>query len=273
MMVFLHCRAATGGICNDGVKVVQLKRFQILLCECARGIAKARVRRKRAAARLLLWNDHFAAIGGQHADGGFVQLGKRDIGDAAREKCHSRAARARGSERRAEAVEEKFAINLWKKTVAFRQSQQFEYANAARDGLHAGTLVEAEDSRRVLDEMRSGKKIAKKEVARYVSEPGAFVTALDASARMLDQLSVLDAGGAGGFAGAAVEAFVNVIHESVADLRFRLLLAAELALENVEHLLDAAARRIRFEVPEAIRGTSVQAQPAVDAARVVLIGG
>ena len=121
--------------------------------------------------------------------------------------------------------------------------------------------------------MRSGKKIAEKEVARNVSEPGALVTAFDAGARMLDQLSVLDAGGAGGFAGAAVETFVNVIDESVADLCFVLRLAAELRLENVEHLLDAAAGRVRFEIPEAIGGTSVQAQSTVDAARVVLISG
>lgn len=97
--------------------------------------------------------------------------------------------------------------------------------------------------------MRSGKKVAEKELARDVGDPRALVTALDAGASMLDELSVFDARGAGGFASAAVEAFVDVIHESVADLRFRLGLAVELALEDVEHLLDAPAGRIRFEIP------------------------
>jgi hypothetical protein len=92
-----------------------------------------------------------------------------------------------------------------------------------------------------------------------VGEPGALVTTLDAGACILDQLSVLDAGGAGSFAGAAVEALVDVIDESVADLRFRLRLAVKLVLENMKHLTNAAARRIRFEIPEAIGGTSVQA--------------
>src|SRR5262249_33548591 len=33
MMVFLHCGAATGGICDNGVKIVQPERRQVLSCE------------------------------------------------------------------------------------------------------------------------------------------------------------------------------------------------------------------------------------------------
>ena len=90
-------------------------------------------------------------------------------------------------------------------------------------------------------------------------------------ARVLDESPVRNAGGAGGFTGAAVEAFVNVIDEPFADTRFPLCLAAGFALENMEHLLDAAARRVRLQIPQAIRRTGVQAQAAVDAPRVVLV--
>ncbi|HYY72316.1 MAG TPA: hypothetical protein VE778_01860 [Candidatus Bathyarchaeia archaeon] len=220
---------------------------------------------------MLLWNHNFAAIRREHADGGFVQFGKGDVRYAAGKKCHSRTARPRRGKCRAKAVEEKLLINLRKKAIAFRQSKQFQDANAARDGLHARTLVEAENTRSILDEMRGREKIAEKEVARDMSEPRALVTALDAGARVLDQLSVLHAGGTGGFTGATVKAFVDVIDESVADWRFRLRLAVELALENVKHLTNAATGRIRLEIPEPIRGTRVQAQAAVNAARVVLV--
>jgi hypothetical protein len=66
---------------------------------------------------------------------------------------------------------------------------------------------------------------------------------------VLDELAVLDAGGAGGFAGAAIEAFVNVIHERIGD--------GEIAELDVNHLVDASARGIRFEIPEAVGGASV----------------
>src|SRR5262249_954594 len=128
MLVFLHRRATPGSVRNDGVKVVQLKHFQVLSREIACGIAKSRVRRKRAAARLLLRNQHSAGVGREHADGRLVQSGKCDVCDAAREKRHSRAAWTHGSERRAEAVEEKFAVNLRKKPFALRQTERLEYA-------------------------------------------------------------------------------------------------------------------------------------------------
>ena len=80
-------------------------------------------------------------------------------------------------------------------------------------------------------------------------DPGTLAVLLDARPSMLDQLSVLDAGGAGGFAGAAVETFVNVIHERIGD--------GKIAELDMNHLVDAAARGIGFEIPEAVGGASV----------------
>jgi hypothetical protein len=79
------------------------------------------------------------------------------------------------------------------------------------------------------------------------------------------ELAVLDAGRAGGFAGAAVETFVNVIDERIGD--------GKIAQLDVDHLVDAAARGIRFEIPEAVGGASVETKTAVDAASVVFVKG
>ncbi|MCU1316027.1 MAG: hypothetical protein JWN63_1349 [Candidatus Acidoferrum typicum] len=82
---------------------------------------------------------------------------------------------------------------------------------------------------------------------------------------MLDEFSIFDPGGAGGLAGAAVETFVDVIDEGIRD--------GSLVQFDMNHLMDAAAWRIGFEVPEAEGGTGVEAEAAVDAAGVVLVDG
>src|SRR5580692_8040360 len=108
-------------------------------------------------------------------------------------------------------------------------------------------------------------KPPEREIARDAAEERALIVALDEGAGVLDELAVLDAGGAGGFAGAAVETFVDVIDEGVGDgLLFRL---------DVDHLVDAAAGGIGFEIPEAVGGTGVEAEAAMDAAGIVLVDG
>ncbi len=70
---------------------------------------------------------------------------------------------------------------------------------------------------------RTGEQSAENEIARDASNPGAGIFALDARAGVLDEFAILDAGGAGGFAGAAVQAFVNVIDEGAGDGQLALL--------------------------------------------------
>jgi len=126
-------------------------------------------------------------------------------------------------------------------------------------------LIEAQDARGVDDAVRLGEKVPENKVARGADEPGAGIVALDARAGVLDEFSIFDAGGAGGFAGAAVEAFVDVIDEGFGD--------GLLVQLDLDHLVDAAAGRIGLEVPEAIGGTGVKAEAAMDAAGVVLVDG
>jgi hypothetical protein len=47
----------------------------------------------------------------------------------------------------------------------------------------------------------------------------------------------------------------------------------ELALGDMDHLVDAAAGGIGFEIPEAVGRTGIEAKAAVDAAGVVLVRG
>ena len=220
---------------------------------------------------MIFRHDNFAAVRGEHADGGFVEFGKSDVGDAAREKGDARATRACGRKGLAKAPEEKIVVDVRKKAIAFGEAEKLENAHAPRDGLQTGALIEAKKPSGVFDEMRSGEEMPENEIARDAREPGAFVVAFDASAGVLDELAVFDAGGAGGFAGTAVETFVDVIDEGSADGDGRRRMVMQLALKNLDHLVDAAARRIGFEIPQAVSGAGGQAKAAVDAACIILV--
>ena len=74
---------------------------------------------------------------------------------------------------------------------------------------------------------------------------------------MFHQAAVFNAGGAGGFAAAAIQAFVDVLDEGIADAR-----AIQL---DLNHLVDAAARGVSFDIPESIGGAGA-GDAAVDAA-------
>src|SRR5712692_10562186 len=199
------------------------------------------MRGERAAAELIFRGDHFAAVGGEDADGGFVELRESDVGDAAGEERDAGTAGSGGGKRRAEMAVEKVVVDAREETFALGEPQKFQDADAAGDGLQPGTLIEAQNVRGVDDAMRLGEKMPENKVARGAGEPGAGIVALDARAGVLDEFSIFDTGGAGSFASAAVEAFVDVIDEGVGD--------GLLVEFDLDHLVDAAAGRIGFEVP------------------------
>src|SRR5229473_8266216 len=112
------------------------------------------MRGERAAAELVFWDDHFAAVGGEDADGGFVELRECDVGDASGEKRDAGAAGAGGGKRGAEAAVEKIVVDAREEAFAFGEPQKFQDADAARDGLQAGALIEAQNARGVDEAMR-----------------------------------------------------------------------------------------------------------------------
>ena len=265
MIVFLEHGTAAGGVGDDGVDVFAKKCGEILSSEIAGAIANARMRGQRAAAKLVLWDDHFAAVSGEDADGGFVELRKSDVGYAAREEGHAGAARTDGRKRPAEAAKEKTVVDAREETFALGHTKKFQDTNTARDALQTGALIKTQNACDVDDAMGIEEQVPENKVARDAGKPGAEIVALDAGAGVLDQLSIFDSGRAGGLAGAAVETFVDVIDERIGD--------GLLVQLDMNHLLDAAARRIGFEIPEAVGGAGVEAETAVYAARIVFVDG
>src|SRR6266851_5537565 len=124
MIVFLEGGTAAGGVGDDGVEAFEQKCGEIVAREFASRIAKAGMRGERAAAELILRDCHFAAVGGEDADGGFVELGESDIGDAAGEERDAGAARTGGGKRGAEAAVEKIVVDAREKTFAFGESEK-----------------------------------------------------------------------------------------------------------------------------------------------------
>jgi hypothetical protein len=134
--------------------------------------------------------------------------------------------------------------------------EELEQAGAADDGLQAGPLIEEE--RRGEDaETRGVREGGEEEAAEERVGGGARDVAFDLSATVLDELVVLDAGGAGGHAGHAAEAVVHVEAEGLVEGR--------VALGGGLHHVDAAAGRVHFFAPEDVGGTGGEAEAAVDA--------
>src|SRR5260370_30846565 len=118
MIVFLEGGTAAGGVGDDGVEVFAKKCGEIVAREFASGIANAGVGGERAAAKLIFWDDHFAAVGGEDADGGFVELRECDVGDASGEKRDAGAAGGGGGEPLAPAARSTMAAAVRQGAVA-----------------------------------------------------------------------------------------------------------------------------------------------------------
>ena len=126
-------------------------------------------------------------------------------------------------------------------------------------------MIETQNACGVDDAVWIGEQVPENEVARDASAPGAGIVALDGRAGVFDEFSIFDRGRSGGFAGAAIETFVYGVDEGIRD--------GLLVQFDMNHLMEAAAWRIGFEVPEAVGGTGVEAEAAANAAGVVLVDG
>src|SRR5208282_6886231 len=100
--------------------------------------AHAGMRGQRAAAELRAGDDHLAAVGREDANGGFIELGESDIGDAAGKEGHARAAGALRGKGFAEFAEKEIIVDARQKTLAISEAEQFEDAGGARKRLQAG---------------------------------------------------------------------------------------------------------------------------------------
>jgi hypothetical protein len=287
MIVFFQRGAAARGVGDDGVEPFALEGGEVLAGEGTSGVADASMSGQRAATQLAAGDGDFATVGGKDADGGLVEAREGDLGDAAGEESDAGTARADGGKRAAELVEEKRIVDAGKKALAFGEAKQSEYAGCARERLQPGALIKPKNTREGSNATGVGKQTAKDQPARQTGEEGALVVALDDGAGVLDELAVLDCGRTHGFAGTAVEAFVNVIDKGSGDgapalcgdgsgsgraaRRISGAVSGEIGSGDMNHLVDAAAGRVGLEIPEAVGRAGVEAEAAVNAAGVVFV--
>src|SRR5260370_15533518 len=83
---------------------------------------------------------------------------------------------------------------------------------------------------------------------------------LDLRSRTFDDASIFHARGTRGFAGATIEAAIDVVDERIAN--------RQPSLVDQQHLVDASAGGIHLRAQHAVGWTLIQAQPAMDADRI-----
>ncbi|GAC1618915.1 MAG: hypothetical protein NVS9B13_07430 [Candidatus Acidiferrum sp.] len=183
------------------------------------------MRRKRSAAKLFRGNDDVATVGGKHADGGVIEARESDVGDAAGEESDTgaslepiaNAAGAAGGKGLANSREEKRIVDSREEAFAIGEAEKFEDAGGASEFLQAGALIDTEKARDRGDATRKGEQMSKDQIAREAGEKWTRIVACDFGASVFHEFAVFDAGGAGGFAGAAVEAFVDVLDKGLRE--------------------------------------------------------
>ena len=256
MVVFLERGAAAGGVGDDGIEIVCREGREVLASEVAGDIPESGVDREGTATELSSRDDDFTAICGEDADGCFVEGSEHDVGYAAGEEGYAGTAFALGGVAFAQVLEKKVAINCRKNLLALGKTQDFQNSKKTRYGLQAGALVEAQELCDHGDATRIWKQAPIDEIACETRKERALVFVFDAFACVFNQPSVPDSGGAGGFASAAVEAFINMVDEWFAD--------GEFALLDKKHLANAASGRIGFEMPQPVGGAMVETESAMD---------
>jgi hypothetical protein len=221
--------------------------------------------RERTATKLTSRDDDFAAIRGQDANRRFVELREGDLSDAACEEGHAGAALPLRRKGFPKMIEEESVVDARHQAFAIGEAEKAQDSSSAREALQAGALVEANKLRRKGNALGMREEPTIGEMTREAGEQRPTVVLLDLAAGMFDELAVLDPRRAGGLAGAAVEALVDV-----PDIPFA---GQNPQLFHVKHLADPAARGVGFETPEAVGGAMVQAEAAVDTAGKIFVGG
>ena len=92
-IIFFERGTTAGGVGDDGVEILAEKDGEVCSREIASGISNARVSGKRSATELSFGYDDFTAVGGEDANGGFIEPRECDVGDAAGEESDTGAAR------------------------------------------------------------------------------------------------------------------------------------------------------------------------------------
>ncbi len=217
MIVFLERGAAAGGVGDDRVEIFKRESREVFACKIAGGIAHSCMRGQSSTAELRRGDDDFAAVAGENADGGVIELREGDLGDAAGKKGDARATWPEGGKGAAELLEEKRVVNAGEQAFAAGEAEKLQDTGFAGKRLQAEALIEAKNARDDGDAMGVRKQFAEHQPSGQAGEERALVIALDDGAGVFDELAVFHRGRADGFAGAAIKAFVDMIDEGSGD--------------------------------------------------------
>ena len=218
---------------------------------------------KRPAAGLSRRDNDLAAVLLQHAHRGFVQAREGDIGDTTCHHHHSVPARSLGGKSLADLAEEKRNLGGRRKRFAITEwPEQFQDTQKTQNLLQPAHLVNIKHRAGGGQQHRRRQKFPKNEIAGSSAEPGAARIRFNLGARGLHQSPVLHSRRTGAFATPAGEAEIDVFPIGIAD---------GLSLGDLNHLIDAPARRIHFDAEFAIGGTGVEAETAMHAAVEILL--
>ncbi len=131
--------------------------------------------------------------------------------------------------------------------------------------MQAGSLVEAHQPGHEAQPAKVDDDLSVEEIAQEPRQQRPFVLLFDLSACPLHDVPVLNAGGTSRLARQASQAAVDVRDKSFAH--------RHVAFVDVQHLIDAAARRIHLHTQNFVGRAMVQAKSAVHAGAKQLPGG
>ena len=211
--VLLHGGAAAGGVDDNGVDAGVEEGVDVAAGQGAAGVALADVGAEGAAAALI-GDDDLAAVAGEHGRGCLVHPAVDEGHDAAVEHAHAPRRRASGRYRLAGSLVEAAQTG----ELPFEAVQGAygpEDAHSSDEGLESAALVRLQ---RQGERPQEGGVMEEESHADEDAEPlgqGAGALRRHLGAGRLHHAAVGDAGGAGGLAGAALQAEVEVRGDAV----------------------------------------------------------
>lgn len=253
--VVFHVRAATGGVDDDGIDVGLFEDVDGVAGEAEGGGFFSGMDAERATAGLILWGDNFAAFRGEDAGGGGVDVREKGALDTAEEKADTATLFALSESDGRDGFDGRDGREQ-RVHGGDGFGEQFEKADGAKGELQAGFAIKEERPAEQIE--ASGTREGFEEQAAMEFVPGRTMeVAFDLRASGFDEFAVFDTGGAGGHAGDATEAGIEMANECFVE--------GSGAVEGHFHEIDATAGGIHFFGPEDVGGTDGETEAAVNA--------
>ena len=233
--------------------------------QLARLVAHSGMQVQGAATALALRHHHLAAVALQHAHRGLIQARETDVGDAPGEKRHAIFALAFRRKRAADLAEEERRLRGRCELLQIAQAaQEPQLSQPARQRLESTHLEKVEQRAGHRKGSARLQQLHEYQMPQFAREPAAVGVRFQFGARIFHHAAVAHARRAGRFAAPAGQAKADVLAVGIADGR---------AVGHLDHLVDAAARRIHLQAELTIGGAGVQTQAAMHAAVQVELPG